>query len=82
MSMYFLFDAKSIAEFADYKELNLVYLLSDRSLRINLPAAKATQARNDQKKMRQQRLVLMKANQSAKSKREQNSPWKDFVNEK
>ena len=49
MSMYFLFDAKSIAEFADYKELNLVYLRSDRSLRINLPAEKATQARNDQK---------------------------------
>ena len=42
MSMYYLFDAKSIAEFADYKELNLVYLLSDPSLRINLPAEKAT----------------------------------------
>ena len=25
MSMYFLFDAKSIAEFADYKEPSLVY---------------------------------------------------------
>jgi len=39
---------------------------------------KATPAYNDQKKMRQRRLPLRKANQSAKSKEKKTLAWKGF----